>query len=707
MSSFMILDTKISSRLVAALVGFTALAGVSMHAFAQSGFDVLAVPRPEGAEIADGRSSSSSVTYVFPTSRADAARATEQALNTGGWQRYRTPDQPQSDRYKNGRNGLYVSYSMAGGKADQSRISYSYNNAITANVPFPQDATDIIYDETRPYLRLVTGMSVDAAMEFFREGLGAEGWAPLDAAAIAAGWPNAKPGAAVENGMRVYFNRTGRAQQYPPVMLTLQRDAAGKTVVDLRTAPFALPQELAFYQDFAGLPASQRYKRSGGTGNADSPKREATALVIAELPVVLAFYRREMTSRGYQEQAGASISDNAAKVTFAKPDETAVLELKQVYDLIDVRLVAQISQAAIAERARAKREADAKWMRDARQQTEGLIAATNAGQIAAAAAAANAPVETLQPLANSGTAIPVPGNATALKFDGDDGKLEFTSPSTPQSVAQFYRGQMKTLGWREIRSPINNPNMVRLDFTKGAQRVGLTVMMFGGNARVTADGNGLQTPPDPNRAKEQLEGEDASGFPVPKKRTMSAPGAWNTKGGGVPFRRDFNAQVPSDIGSVLAFYRRELGKKDWKELTEGASIRPEAVTLAFSAPEGPAVLKLGRRGRDTTVSIVVRNPAEAAKAGVLPPAGMAKIVMGNIGDNEATLTINQKTFKVAPGTGSSKTPDGPSIELKPGKYRYTMKSGGKASRPAEIRVSAGDTWGLMIGPGGVLDLQIY
>ena len=322
-------------------------------------------------------------------------------------------------------------------------------------------------------------------------------------------------------------------------MLTLSRDAAGKTSVDLRTAPFALPQTLEFYQEFAGLPASKHYKSSGASGSADSPRREATALVIAEIPVVLAFYRRELSSRGYVERAeGASISDSAVKVTFAKSDEIAVLELRQRHDLVDVRLLAQLSQAAIAARAREKQAADARWLSDARRQADDLIAASEGKRLATKAAITSAPVETLRPLADSKTPLPLPENATAVTFNGDDGKLEFTSPSTPKSVAGFYRQALKGSGWKEARSPIDNPTMVKLDFAKGPQKVSLTVMHFGGNTRVTADGTGLRVLADPNREIEKLDAAEASGFPVPKTFTASAPGSWNQKGSTIAFRRD-------------------------------------------------------------------------------------------------------------------------------------------------------------------------
>lgn len=698
----------IASGLLSILAAVAPLAGMSSCASAQSGFDMATVPRPDGVEVsASDRVTSSSITYVFPGSRDDATAATEKVLGAQGWLRYRTPDQQQSIRFKKGRTGIYVSFTGVPGRSGQSRISYSHNNSIPANVPFPDDATDIVYDENRPYLRCVTALSIESAEAFFKTGLSAEGWAPLDPTVISSRWPHAKLDEAVENGRRVYFSRE-RQGKSEPVMLTLRRDAGGKTIVDLRVAPFALPRDLPYYQDFAGLPASQHYKRSGGTGSSDSPRREATALILAELPVVLAFYRRELAVRGYQEQAaGATITQSAARVTFSKPDETAVLELRELYDMIDVRLLAQLSQAALAARARAKKEADDQWLRDSRKEVEDLIAASTAKRTSAEKAMADAPVETLRPLANPGTPIPLPENAQSVTFDGDDGKLEYTSPSTPRSVAEFHRREMKALGWAASRSPINSPTMVRTDFSKGAQKIGFTVMVFGGNTRVTADGSGLLVPVDPNKEKERLEAIEVSGFPVPKNYTASAPGAWTLKGGTAAFRRDYHAQVPSDIGSVLALYRRELTKRGWQERSDGVVIKPDKVSLNYLSPEGPATLALGRKGRETTIAIVVKNPEEAQKAGLLPPSGKARVILGNLSDDEASLTINQKTFKIKPGTGNSKTPDGPMLDLKPGKYRYTLRSPGKPGKTSEIVVAAGEAWGLMVGPGDVLALQMY
>jgi hypothetical protein len=138
-------------------------------------------------------------------------------------------------------------------------------------------------------------------------------------------------------------------------------------------------------------------------------------------------------------------------------------------------------------------------------------------------------------------------------------------------------------------------------------------------------------------------------------------------------------------------------------------VKPDKVLLAFSSPEGPAVLKLGRQSGETTVNLALKNPAEAAKAGMLPTPGQVKLMFGNMGDTEAAITINTKPIKIAAGVGGPKSPNGPTLELPPGKYKYSLKIAGRPVRSSELAVGADDTWGLMVPPGGdaVVPLQMY
>jgi hypothetical protein len=203
----------------------------------------------------------------------------------------------------------------------------------------------------------------------------------------------------------------------------------------------------------------------------------------------------------------------------------------------------------------------------------------------------------------------------------------------------------------------------------------------------------------------EIEAEESSGLPVPKQHTLGAGGTLKMPGAS-PFRQELDASVPAGLDAVLAFYRRELGKRQWKEAA-GAVVKADRAMLAFAAPEGPALLKLDRRGGETAVHLALKNPAEAKKAGIMPPPGQVRLMFGNMGEVEASVTVNAKTIKVAPGVGGPQTPNGPTLELPPGKYKATLKIAGRPDRSIDLATAADDSWGLMVTPGGMMPIQMY
>jgi hypothetical protein len=305
--------------------------------------------------------------------------------------------------------------------------------------------------------------------------------------------------------------------------------------------------------------------------------------------------------------------------------------------------------------------------------------------------------------------IPVPDPAEDVEFDGGDGKLEFTSSASVRALAAFYRAAMKPLGWKEQASVINRSNMAVLELSKGDKSLTITIMQMGGQSNVTALGEGLvtaagkaaadqqanATPP----SKEDLEVEEMGGLPVPKRRTMSESSQ-------TPFRRELNANLPIGLPFVLEFYRRELASRNWTEDASKASIQPDQATLIFNSANGPGVLKLGRKSGETTVNFVIRMTEAASKAGVLPKAGQVRVIFGNMTNAAATVTINKQAVTVGAGVGA-KSPDGPSIDLPPGTYSYSVKSGSRAAQTDKMEVGADQTWGIVVGPGGGLALHVY
>lgn len=708
-----------AKRYLLALLVSTAIAGGSLACRAESGMvDVRTLPYIEGATARpEARDPSQSASYFGAGTVADAIANTTKLLAADGWVAY-TPPFETSNRnrwYRKGAQGVSAFFMTDGSKTDRSGVSYGAQR-LEVNLPFPNQATDIVYDERRPYLGCTTAETVDATLAFFQRELAALGWSPLSASAAEPRWPDAKIDETIANGARAYFTRDGDTQQLP-VMLTLQQAPGGRTTVEIRVAPFALPQELAAGSESAGLPKPERIKSAGTTGSADSIKREAHALIPAELGPVLAFYRRELGKKGWIEQSKDTVvTADSASLAFASPEETATMRIGRKYDLTTVQIDVQVLPSVIAARAKAKKEADDRFIRDAL--ALGQAAQAEADAKRAAMQAARGPEEALRAMAGANTPIPVPDTASDINVG--DGRLAFTSSSSVGALADFYRNGMKTLGWRSTPSVINNPNMVVLNFSKAKQSISMTALQMGPKVNVTATGSGLKGAPvaavvsntttgNTKSVEQVLESDGDADYPTPKQRTSRSLGTSGLPGG-APFRHELSASIPAGLDSVLAFYRRELTQRQWQEDPKSTVIKPDSATLAFKAPGGgPATLTLERRKDETTVSLVIRHPTEATKAGILPAPGKVRLLFGNMGDAEVSISVNNKTIKVAPGVGGPQNPNGPTMELPPGAYKVTIKVAGQPAHDSTLKVAANDSWGLMVGPDGqdMLPIQLY
>jgi hypothetical protein len=200
-------------------------------------------------------------------------------------------------------------------------------------------------------------------------------------------------------------------------------------------------------------------------------------------------------------------------------------------------------------------------------------------------------------------------------------------------------------------------------------------------------------------AEPGLVAENMDGFPIPESHTSAHSG--KTK-----FRTERDTTVPASLGSVLAFYRRELPKSGWKEAD--AVVAADRAVLSLVSDKGRGVLTLSRQDGETAVSFVERREAEAKKAGILPKAGQAKLIFGSMAEAPAKVIFGKRTITIPPGMGGSERPDGPMLDLPPGKYAYSVVVGGAAPTKEEVEVADGESWALVIGPGGgSMPLHMY
>ena len=654
--------------------------------------DLTTLPRPDGAYVKDEdahKSDARSVRYMVPAGIAATRAAVGRLLGADGWVAFDQPLEPANERRlqlkKNGQS-LSLHFTTDGSNTTRSGVwittEWLYNN-----IPFPPGATDIVFDHRRPLLDAIAPGTVEGLLAFFEKELIAAGWSAWSTE-DAARYPNARIEQPGESEVRAYFTRAPGERQ-EPIQVTLGRRADSRVDVEVRVPPFARPQELAAGSEMMGLPKPERIKSAGGRDG--QTRREVTATIPAERDVVLAFYRREMARRNWKEDArGPMTRDDEIVLNFSTTDSTAVLTVGTAYDLTTVSLVQQLPDRIVQARAKARQEEEERLRKRAEEWLREPVTILGAG------------------VGPSNTPIPVPDTAAKVDFDRARGDLKFESTSGVRELAAFYRVALKERGFRENHTPIDNDGMAALDFVRGGKRLYVSIMKMGNRTDVRSYGPGLlalaaepastHAKAAPQPALEDLEADETDGLPVPKQHTMSL-GSKST------FSNGRDATVTASLESTLAFYRRELGKLGWKEEARGAIVKADRVALSFTTPDGPGTLTLGRADGKTTVKLSQRKQAEAERRGVIAKPGMGRIMLGSLLETESVVTINRQTIKVAPGGGQKG--DGPMLDLKPGTYKASVKVPGKPAFNEDIKVVAGQTLGLLIGPGGVLPLQVY
>lgn len=313
---------------------------------------------------------------------------------------------------------------------------------------------------------------------------------------------------------------------------------------------------------------------------------------------------------------------------------------------------------------------------------------------------------------NAKPPVPLPDDADNVNYDASATSLEFESNKPPKELADFYRAAMKQLGWVVQPTVIDKDNMVNLEFTKGEAHADFTMMKMGEHTQFQGEGdifaNKDQANADATKSADAsassstdaqtnapLVAEDDNGLPIPSDH--SSMGSENSL-----FRKTITATVQANIQQLTEFYRTELGNKGWKEQASKADIKTDAALMIFDSPDGPVKVKITRDGDQSNISLETHDQAAASKSPLFPKPGQIKVAIGNVTDKAAEVTIAGKKIKVPANVGSQK-PDGPTLDLAPGKIDMAIKGGSKDS----FQAGPDEIWMAMIGPGGILFVQAY
>jgi hypothetical protein len=206
-----------------------------------------------------------------------------------------------------------------------------------------------------------------------------------------------------------------------------------------------------------------------------------------------------------------------------------------------------------------------------------------------------------------------------------------------------------------------------------------------------------------NSVAETLKAEDKDGLPVPANYT-------DYSGESGPYLHSITLASPSSLKTVLGFYRNELKSRKWRELPGATGAGENKAALTFdNNQKDRLVLKLARNAAGgTDIKITVKSEGAAKKDGILPAPGMVRIYLGNATDGQVVFTIAQKKIAVKKhSTSENSMKDAPFIDVKPGKYPFTLSGTGPTPVKDSIEVGPDETWGLIAGPGGAMPLQMF
>ena len=463
---------------------------------------------------------------------------------------------------KKGVQALNVFITIAPAQNNATSVQYSYL-VLKTDLPFTKDASNIEYSPDRPLLSLVTAQPIDQTLDFYRKEMGERGWSL---------WSELTNGKQPAGGPSGVIHERGAYAHYitdkdPSVtlVLTLQKADAGKLKVEIKQYP-------------AGILASL-YKAKLNSDTANTPLVDVKTLPRLD---------------GAEDDAARSSND---RLSYFVPGSVAntIAATKRLLAadgwMLYVAPLEQTHQTLLAFKKGAQGLSVSFSMRSGKADQSNV---------------------NYTPTRLS-FALAFPDDAADIVFDPNRPYLNLVTAGAVDTTRDLLNQKLLASGWAPLsakdaaakwpNATLDAPpqNGARVYYIRGTERpIVLSLQPRDGKTEVE-----IKVPAFALAQTLEL-GEDIFGLPRPSL----ARSAGGTGGAEV---HELHALVPAEVATVLAFYRRELTARNWKEETQGAVVTPDAVVLNFTPPEGTAVLKLGHKYDLTTVSLVQRLPKPAAK----------------------------------------------------------------------------------------------
>lgn len=633
--------------------------------------DLRALPQMADAE--DGFAAPNTLIYTSPSSVAEVVEFTRQELAAQGWHEYTRPNSASADNADMQtlsfiQNGLELSSFISLAPAQDNKTSVQYSLIpLALDMPIPDDATKVEFDASQPYLGFQSPASPDTLVDFYRAEMTDLGWTEVEDRAIT-------------NPDQASLTFDNEAEQMA-LTLSLASGDDGTTAVlqpfdaDLlteaeETSPTEEVSETTATETSAAMP-DLPFPEDAQDVVYDADATQITYTSPSKVTEVAEFYRQTLPEQGWQEDEDFSIVED----TFGS------LEFSQGDDTLSITLFPDVIKG---------------------DGTQVMIDVS--GMVAPAEEVVEAPIEESTPAADApGYTIndwPFPPEAIMVNRSGD--KLTYSVAQDLQTIADFYRPtfELMDLG-TSCLDDVGDYTSISCSSSNGDYSLNFFAFEAGDNnteVEINFTNYALGSADSGDSSDGPLTAEDKDGLPVPSDYT-------NYLSEGSPFLRKVTFTSPSDSETLVQFYQTELPPLGWEQAGEVSS-NGEATSLTFEGAEGKLTVTMKPSGGETEVVLASKNPTAAAEAGILPPAGQARIYIVNFSTEELTVTINDQVIKVAAEAGTTSPDDAPKLDLKPGTYDVTTQAG-SSSVTDEVTIGADEVWSLLLTPEGAAPLQMY
>lgn len=561
------------------------------------------------------------------------------------------------------KDDFIVSMSVSSSDGAANVMFVNHGNIDLRALPQMADAESVIaFPQTLTYF---SPSGVAEVADFTRQGLTAQGWVEYTRPNTAtADDPDNQLMTFIQNGMELWASVGAAPAQ------------DGKTSVQY--SALLLPADMPMYAD-------------GRQVEFDSFEPYLSYQTEADTDTLIDFYREQMPATGWTEMADAAAATEAqAALFFAHEAQNLALMLE---------ILPGDGQQTVTLRSF---EADEMLALQDEADTADTDNTEDSGDTPSDVMPGSVDVVNL----------PIAADATGVDYDDLSEQIIYTSPSDIETLTDFYRQALAEQGWQEneVFSYVDE-TFASLEFEQ--DDASLTVDMFNygsGETEVTLYGYGLMwgTAGDETIAGDSTTQPSAASEPLSLIEEDEILLPSNNSGyfsEGSQFSTIANITSPSAIDDLVALYQTGLPDYGWQP----DDVEAGSETELYFIKEGQELGLLFREvGSETEIEFALRNPAAAAEAGILPPAGQAKLMVINFTEDTLTMTVNQETLEIPGGGTEIEDPaDVPQFDVAPGQHTITTILPNGESLTDTAEVGANQVWTLWVDEEGALPVRLY